>query len=333
MRRENAMPKEHIFNPEDENCPVCNSLSHIYTTDLFETKMEIPAATGQGYCRRIVLKPSMKILIGDMTFHQPMTMGGKQNSSLYNFAFCLGDGFLWRVEGNKQEYETNCGESCIFNRNHGGSILSTYLPGQRVLGLNIELGAEIVTNLIQQQGKAEPHHPPHDSSVFCSGKISPAVRLILNEIMNCHYRDQLKRMYLEGKILELTAVYLNEIIFGDREGSSPVRLSSYDIEALRQARGILDENITSPPTIGKLAKLICLNEYKLKKGFKELFGMPVHAYIIVKRLEMARLFMEDKKLRVTEAALLVGYNDLSYFAEKFRKKYGVNPSEYSKNLS
>ena len=333
MRKANAMPKEHIFNPEDENCPVCNNLSRIYTDDLFETTMEVPEVTGQGYCRRIVLKPSMKILISDMTFHQPMTMGGKQNSSLYNLAFSLGDGFIWRMGGNQQEYETSCGESCMFNRNHGESIFSTYLPGQRVLGLNIELGSDIINNLMHEAGKAETQHLPYGSSVFCRGKISPAVRLILNQIMNCHYRDQLKKMYLEGKILELTAVYLNEVIFCEREGDPAVRLSSYDIEALRQARGILDENITSPPTIGKLAKLICLNEYKLKKGFKELFGMPVHAYIIDKRLEMARLFMEDKKLRVTEAALLVGYNDLSYFAEKFRKKYGINPSEYSKNLS
>lgn len=333
MRSENVIPKNHIFNPDDENCPICNKLSHIYRTDLFETEMKIPDTLGDGYCRRIVVKPSMKLLIGDMTFHETMTMGGKQNDSLYNFAFCLGEGFLWRVGDDKREYETSCGESCLFNRNQGESIISTYLPGKRILGLNIEIDAESVASLVAHRGKQQAHSLPYGSSVFCCGKISPAVRLILNDIMNCQYRDQLKKMYLEGKILELTAVYLNEVVFGDREGDSAVRLSSYDIEALRQARGILDENITSPPTIGKLAKLICLNEYKLKKGFKELFGMPVHAYIIDKRLEMARLFMEDKKLRVTEAALLVGYNDLSYFAEKFRKKYGINPSEYSKNLS
>ncbi|WP_217636867.1 helix-turn-helix transcriptional regulator [Dendrosporobacter quercicolus] len=200
------------------------------------------------------------------------------------------------------------------------------------MGLNIELGTETITNLIQHQRIKEGKSFSYGSRVVCSGEFSPAVRLILNELMNCHYRDQLKKMYLEGKIMELVAVYLNEVVFGSRV-CSHIRLSSCDVEALRQARGILDKNITSPPTIGKLAKLICLNEYKLKKGFKELFGMPVHAYIIDKRLEMARFFIEDKKLRVTEAALLVGYNDLSYFAEKFRKKYGVNPSEYSKNLS
>ncbi|TWH46123.1 helix-turn-helix transcriptional regulator [Sporomusa sp. KB1] len=329
----NTVKKYQIFNPKDENCPVCAGLSRIYRTDSFQNEMVIPEAVGKGYCRRIVVKPSMKISIGDMTFHEKMAMGGRQDNSLLRLAFCLGEGFLWRMEGNKQEYEIACGESCIFNRNQGISIISSYHPGQRILGLNIELDFEIITSLMQHWGKEHVNtRLSYGSSVFGNGKFSPAVRRILKEIMNCRYREQVKRIYLEGKILELIAVYLDESIFKSEEPYSSVRLSSCDREALHQARRILDEDITCPPTLGKLAKLICLNEYKLKTGFKELFGMPVHAYIIDKRLEQARLLIEDKKLRVTEVALLVGYNDLSYFAEKFRKKYGFNPSEYSKNL-
>jgi AraC-like DNA-binding protein len=99
------------------------------------------------------------------------------------------------------------------------------------------------------------------------------------------------------------------------------------MESLHKAGRIIDENITSPPTIGKLARLVCLNEYKLKRGFKELFGMPVHAYVIDKRLERARFLLESEKLKVAEAAQLVGYSESGRFAEKFRQKYGVNPSE------
>jgi len=333
MEKENTHPKVCIFNPGDENCPLCYRLNRVYINDLFEAEVEIPAMVGQGYYRKIVLNSSMKVLIGDMTFHQRLTMSGKHDSSLYNFAFCLGDGFQWSVEGDNQEYEINCGQSYVFDRNHGASILSTYFPGQRILGINIELGSETVMSLMQQQGIKKGKRFSYSSSVICSGEFSPGIRLILSELMNCPYRNQLKKMYLEGKILELVAVYLNEVAFERREGCSSARLYSCDVEALRQAKEILDKNITCPPTIGKLAKSVCLNEYKLKTGFKELFGMPVHAYIINKRMEMARFFIEEKKLRVTEAALLVGYNDLSFFAEKFRKKYGIKPSEFSKSLS
>lgn len=155
--------------------------------------------------------------------------------------------------------------------------------------------------------------------------------MILNDIANCPYRDHIRRIYLEGKVLELIAVYMNELILESGSHYPSAKLSSSDRESLHKARKILDENIASPPTIGKLARLVHINEYKLKTGFKKLFGVPVHAYIIDKRLGMARFLMEDKKLRVTEAALLVGYSDASHFAEKFRKKYGVNPSKCTKN--
>lgn len=322
-----------VFNPEDENCQVCAELSRVYKTGLFQNTMEIPESVGQGYCRRMVIKPSMEISISDMTLYESMTIGGRPDASQYNLVFCLGERFSWRMEGNKREYEIACGESGMFSQNQGISTSSYHPAGQRFWGLSIELDVEIITNLMQHRGQELAlARLSGGDSMFYTGKISPAVRLILHDIMNCRYRDHLKRLYLEGKILELVAVYLDESVFENEGRSSSVQLSFDDIKALHKARKILDENIAVPPTLEGLARLICLNEYKLKTGFKELFGLPVHAYLINKRLETARFLMEDKKLRITDVALLVGYNDLSYFAEKFRKKYGINPSEYSKHL-
>lgn len=329
----NAVSKNQIFNPQDEACPVCAVFDHIYRTSSFQTEMKIPETVGEGYFRRIVVKPSLRLSVSDMTFHKRITMGEKQGSSLYSLAFCLGEGFLWRVEGNpKREYGIACGESCIFNRNQGISISSHY-PGSRFWGIYVEFDLDIIAGFMQHRGKDHAGKNLFAGRNFlCNGKISPGIRLILNDMINCRYREQLKKIYLEGKILELVAVYLDETVFEDGARASAGKFSAYDREALYTARKILDENLATPPTLGKLAKMICLNEYKLKTGFKELFGLPVHAYIIDKRMELARLLIEEKQLLVTEAAPLVGYNDLSYFAERFRGKYGVNPSQYSKKL-
>lgn len=328
----NEIQKYRVFNPKNENCPVCAVFNNIYNTDAFQNEMKIPEEAGKGYYRRIIVKPSMEITISDTTFYERMTMAGGQDNPLYCLAFCLGEALRWRVEGNKKEYEIECGENYIFNGNQGNGICS-YNPGQRFLGISIQLDTKIISSLIHHMGKEHARTGLfYGNSTFYKKKFSPGIRLILNEIINCRYKDDVKRIYLEGKILELIAVYMDEIIFEKGSLCFSAKLSSSDIKSLHKARRILDENIASPPTIGKLARLACLNEYKLKTGFKELFGMPVHAYIIDKRLETARFLMEDKKLNVTEAVLLVGYSDASHFAEKFRKKYGVNPSEYAKSL-
>lgn len=328
----NPMPKFKVFNPKNKDCLICAGLNRIYRTDSFQQELEIPAALGEGYCRRIIVKPSLEIFIYNGTLYEKMIMRGRQNSPQNWFIFCMGDPIQWLVEGKKQEYVVTDGENYMINGSQD-SHLCTYNPG-RFLGLSVQVGAEIITSLIQYMGK-EQHTR---TGVFQGGsgayqrKNSATVRLILNEMINCRYLDHVKRIYLEGKIMELIAVYLDEAILENGALHSRTRLSSADIKSLHEARRVLDKNLASPPTIAKLAKLVCLNEFKLKTGFKELFGLSVHAYIIDKRLELVRVLMEAEKLKVSEAVLMAGYNDASHFAEKFRKKYGVNPSACVKRL-
>lgn len=327
-------PQYQLYNLKDDHCTICSNMSCLYRTDSFQSEFKIDERMGEGYWQRIVVNPSIAISIGDMVLHEHIIMGGnQQTSSFYNLIFCLGDELQWRLEGHRNEFVLACGESCFLNCNQDMDFIGHYSPCQRIFGINIELSAEMVKSIMMHHvfefNEAVNKHTKLDDIVLYSGKITPNIRIILNQVINCQYKDCVKRLYFEGKILELIAVYLDEVIFGKKTKGDQIKLSKADLDALYQARGVLDENITTPPTISELAKLICLNEYKLKKGFKDLFGKPVHGYVIDRRLETARLLMEDKKLRVTDAALQVGYSDLSYFAEIFKKKYGVNPSLYN----
>ncbi|GAB6087219.1 AraC family transcriptional regulator [Alkaliphilus crotonatoxidans] len=322
---ENQLSQYKVFNPEKEDCPMCDIFNEIFSTYSFQKELRLPEETGMGYCKRIILKPSMEINITNVTLKDTVVLGGRvEHNSL---AFCLGGLFPWRLEDNKKEFEMESGECYLFSKMEGNGICR-YDQGKSFSGINIQLDQQTIASFFQHVGR-EAAYSSLDGCSFYKAKYSSAIRLILNEIINCHYRDELKKIYLEGKVLELIAVFLNELIF-QREEPTASKLTSSDIEALHRARKILDGNIVSPPTISKLARMVYLNEYKLKIGFKELFEMPVHAYIIDKRMEQARILMEEKKLRVTEAVQRVGYSDASHFAKKFRKKYGINPSELIK---
>ncbi|OMD39430.1 hypothetical protein BSK56_29555 [Paenibacillus borealis] len=148
---------------------------------------------------------------------------------------------------------------------------------------------------------------------------------IFQEMLRCSFEDSLKRIYLEGKVMELTAVYMHEAL-----GRPAVRaaLSRTDIDSLLRAKEILDHDLLAAPGIQELSKRVCLNENKLKKGFKQLFGMPVHAYIIDSRLKAAYRLLENGSSTVTAAAVMTGFSNPSFFAEKFRQKYGSVPSRY-----
>lgn len=70
-----------------------------------------------------------------------------------------------------------------------------------------------------------------------------------------------------------------------------------------------------------------LNDFKLKAGFKEVFGTTVFGYIREQRLEKALAYLQSGRWNVGEAAFSVGYANPCSFAKAFRERYGLNPSE------
>ena len=98
-------------------------------------------------------------------------------------------------------------------------------------------------------------------------------------------------------------------------------------EKLYRAKEIISNNMEAPPSITELSRLIGLNDFKLKKNFKELFGFPVYKYLQNERLIKAHDLLSSQDVTIQEAAWSVGYESLSSFSNAFVKKFGFRPSE------
>lgn len=150
--------------------------------------------------------------------------------------------------------------------------------------------------------------------------MNPALFRLLDDILYYDARGPARQLYLEAKALEVLAVMVDEL----EAATSPV--CERDVERLHRARALLLSRMEEPPTLPELARLVCLNEVKLKTGFRALFGSSVYAYLRTKRLETARDLLLHHRLSVTEAAVRVGYSNASKFAAAFRKQFGIAPS-------
>lgn len=76
----------------------------------------------------------------------------------------------------------------------------------------------------------------------------------------------------------------------------------------------------------ELAHKCGLNDFKLKSGFKQLYGNTVFGYLGNLRMEVAlRLLKEQKSVRLV--AEEIGYKNPQHFTAAFKKKYGVLPSQ------
>ena len=320
------------INPNNRNCPVSGIMNGIYRSHAYEKETQLPENVGKGYCRKVIIQPSLEILIHDMTFlgNNIMSGSGKSGNDIYTI-FCLGNDFKWQLNETGKEYEIKSGENYIADAT-GMDCSTNFYEGQRCFQLSVKMSRGFLPELFDNidiesliDGKLR------NADHFNKNKTTVSLKRILFDIINCRYSGRIRQIYMEAKIVELLAVYTDEIVFEDSVVHASTGFSREDMDGLRRAKDIIDADIANAPSLHELAGLVYLNDFKLKTGFKELFGMPVHAYIIDKRLERAYCLLEDGKCRVSDVAQLVGYNHLGQFAEKFKKKYGITPSECLKN--
>jgi AraC-like DNA-binding protein len=107
------------------------------------------------------------------------------------------------------------------------------------------------------------------------------------------------------------------------------KLQADDIERIYQARDILRDRFKNPPSLINLAHQVGLNDYKLKIGFRHVFGTTTFGYLHSYRMEQASQLLRERHLSVTAVAKAVGYASRSSFVKAFQKKFGVSPSRYS----
>lgn len=147
----------------------------------------------------------------------------------------------------------------------------------------------------------------------------------INAVVGCQYQDDLKKMFLLSKSMEL--LVLQAEAYNKLHHSAPKYLKTeYDKERIIYAREYLVQHLDMPPSLIDLAKIAGINEYKLKKGFKEMFGNTVFGYLADIRLEIAKTDILENKKTASEIAFELGYSSVQHFSTAFKKKFGVPPT-------
>jgi len=62
--------------------------------------------------------------------------------------------------------------------------------------------------------------------------------------------------------------------------------------------------------------------------FREEMGESFSDFVIRRRLETAKNYLQDPRLKIYEVAKLAGYQNIAYFSRQFKSLYGMTPGEY-----
>ena len=170
----------------------------------------------------------------------------------------------------------------------------------------------------KKTGYLTPKYAPFNSGI----------QWIIHEIKNCSYEGSMRKMYLEAKIKELLIFQLDSLI---EKPQTEAQIAEEDLSKLLKAKLILEKNFTNAPSLSELSRLISLNEFKLKKGFKSCFETTVKGYVTKLRMEYAKDLFKNKTSNVGEVAYKCGYKDVSHFSAAFKFFYGFTPASFRKN--
>lgn len=162
--------------------------------------------------------------------------------------------------------------------------------------------------------------------------ITPIIYQTIHELCNCPYTGNIKRLFIEGKLLELLAHQLHQT--GSVKTSvCKNTLSKRDIENLQFIKEKITSELSKNHTIQELAYLTFMNRTKMQAGFKVLFGCTVHEFIVECRMtEAYRMLTEaySNTWNISEIAHRVGYQHYNHFSMVFKKRFGVSPSSFLK---
>lgn len=167
---------------------------------------------------------------------------------------------------------------------------------------------------------------------FTVKAVSAEVSVAFHQIFNNAINGAHKSLYLQGKVMEILSHFLQrpkEI--SDLEKQCPFVVDHLEMEKIREARDLIIKDLSDPPTLKDLAKAVGTNEFKLKIGFKSMFGTTVYAYLTDFRMNEARKLLSNRQLHVKDVSHRIGYANPSHFIAAYKKKFGITPKRQLKD--
>ena len=223
------------------------------------------------------------------------------------------------------------GDVCIF-RNNDTPTSMCYRSGVDFKFKSIQMDTVRFRKLL------DSHFPESDiklieEAVYNSvetARITPEMYRILSELDSADRYEEFKRVFLETKMIELTALVLFSILHKDKEKEDQTPSISLEDQ---QAIAGLREQVQIKPYLNydapMVAEKLSMSISKLNRIFRGMYGTSLHAYVQQCRLEYsAKLLLSG--YNVTESATRAGYNNMSYFAKAFRERYEISPKKFSR---
>jgi AraC-like DNA-binding protein len=294
--------------------------------------LTLPASAGSGYLYASNLNEAMSFLVMNVKFHDDVRLERQPVDEIHLLLYFLhvnvANFYEIVSDRDKIQYGPDVKRRNIFLSSTNYPLEITYSKGTEVQLIGIYFKASLVRKFF----KKDIYHYLADASQVRlrdhDRKSSDEENKLLAEIFATELKDDFGRLILHNRILLLIEKILNRFLIDEFPGSKAPGLKDEDLNGLKEVELMLSEKELSKfPSIKDLSRVALMSSTKLKKRFKEVYGMKLYEFYNHNRLHKAKQWIQSGETNIKEAAYRIGFANLSNFSKAFKKEFGLLPSE------
>ncbi|MFT4255783.1 MAG: AraC family transcriptional regulator [Pseudoxanthomonas sp.] len=205
----------------------------------------------------------------------------------------------------------------VYEPNRPLRWVSVFLRRDRVkdiLGLDAQALPAIFRDYILHRTPTGLHHVP----------LGNVASIAATQAFECPYEGELRRLYLVAKAIEIVCAVIQSHADAD-EADSPV-LRRADVEKIKLARQVIEENLEEPLSVVELATVVGMTVKKLQHGFQALYRGSVGQVYKQVRLSRAMVLVSKSDLPMIDIAIECGYECPGSFTRAFKLAFGSSPT-------
>ncbi len=122
---------------------------------------------------------------------------------------------------------------------------------------------------------------------------------------------------------------LYDIIFNMQQDTKRDYVSSLQKQMVEKAQQYINANIKDETmSVARVAQEIRITPEYLRKLFKAFINVSPVEYIRIKKMELAKTFLESGEIKLSHIPYECGFTDYTYFSKIFKKHFGISPKAY-----
>ncbi|MFD2554505.1 helix-turn-helix transcriptional regulator [Sphingobacterium tabacisoli] len=201
-----------------------------------------------------------------------------------------------------------------------------YACSRKVLDVHIE--EDFLCTLLSAQGFAHSsfrEHFSHEVWTFFreAASITLEQEALIHQLIAHSYHGEFAGDYIRCKTIEI-------ILSVFSAGVEPVEQHCWkkeDLRILSDIKTYLDSHFSENLSLKKISRTFGINEFKLKKAFKERYGETVFGYIRKNKLKHGLHLLLHTDTDIKEIAYSCGFKYAHHFSQLFLQHYNYRPSE------